>query len=331
MSDLDRVIRHITTVARKSAQQVNPVLMATVLSRNPDGTLNVDDGKGGCARRAAPANVKIGDKIPLGTEPGIGTTTGLVSRYFIIANTGPCPPQDIPTKPLPIANASGEERISSGGILDWANRDAIQGNGLPNNCTTWFGERNTVSFTNVSGVIGGGGDVHSTLKRKVTGACTHQIMYNMGRTWVVFDMSASGAPTSGIVTARLKLSLLASTASLNNKRVVVLLGLLGPSDIPITVSEMDAFDRQRVLGSFPINGHATGVGSYGVVVDLDLAGIEAFPDPFSLCLMTEDDWSGTPPPTPVSVTDNVIYGDTLGFYTHPTQGAPILELDVPEL
>jgi hypothetical protein len=79
-------------IANKTAIKNSPIIEGTVISRNPDGTLNVDDGKGGCLRQAPAANVRVGQRIRLGVEPALGQTTNLSQVSLTIdASTVPCP------------------------------------------------------------------------------------------------------------------------------------------------------------------------------------------------------------------------------------------------
>ena len=67
----------VAAIAKKTAIQQSPLTTGTVIARNPDGTLVVSDGKGGCLRQAPKANVRVGQKIVLGTEPSLGQETDL--------------------------------------------------------------------------------------------------------------------------------------------------------------------------------------------------------------------------------------------------------------
>lgn len=109
-----RVVDHVADVAKKTAVQQNPLVEVTVLSRNPDGSLNVDDGKGGCLRVAPRANVRVGQRIKLGQEPALGQQTSLPEQNFDILVPTPCPddprpiyPVPIPAPPLPVSEFSG--------------------------------------------------------------------------------------------------------------------------------------------------------------------------------------------------------------------------------
>jgi hypothetical protein len=91
-SGAQQLVRSISDVASKTAAKVSPIRTVTVISRNPDGSLNVDDGLGGCQRIAPKANVRIGQKITLGTEPAIGTQTNLpLLTLSIDPSSKPCP------------------------------------------------------------------------------------------------------------------------------------------------------------------------------------------------------------------------------------------------
>lgn len=58
-------------------------IWGTVLSRNPDGTLNLDDGKGGCVLVVPPTNARVGDRVRVAKNaivggvgmPGVATYT----------------------------------------------------------------------------------------------------------------------------------------------------------------------------------------------------------------------------------------------------------------
>lgn len=87
-----KVISQIETLARRTAQQVNPIVEGVVIARNPDGTLIVSDGRGGCLRQAPKANVRIGEKIKVGLEPALGQQTSLPEVDLTLdPSTVPCP------------------------------------------------------------------------------------------------------------------------------------------------------------------------------------------------------------------------------------------------
>lgn len=89
---LRNVTKRIAEVARKTAIQQSPIIEGTVVGRNPDGSLVVDDGRGGCRRVAPKANVRIGERIRLGTEPSLGHQTNLPQVFVTIdPSTTPCP------------------------------------------------------------------------------------------------------------------------------------------------------------------------------------------------------------------------------------------------
>lgn len=91
---LQTIVERVTEIARKTAVNVNPVVQATVLSPNPDGSYNVDDGTGGCARVARLGNqlVQCGQTVMLGLEPQIGTVTNLCQQQVAVPpSTRPCP------------------------------------------------------------------------------------------------------------------------------------------------------------------------------------------------------------------------------------------------
>jgi len=87
-----QLTRRIAEVAKRTAIQNSPIRTGTVVSRNPDGTLNVDDGRGGCLIQAPAANVRVGQKIKIGTEPSLGSQTSLpLVTLSIDPSTVACP------------------------------------------------------------------------------------------------------------------------------------------------------------------------------------------------------------------------------------------------
>ncbi len=98
MSDIKKLVGTIVKVTKKIAVASNNVIYGTVLSRNPDGTLNVDLGNGGCTIVAAAANVRVGDKIVIGTQPQVGTTTSLDPLGVPLPGAPECPM--VPKPPL---------------------------------------------------------------------------------------------------------------------------------------------------------------------------------------------------------------------------------------
>lgn len=90
----DAIAQRVAEIAKKTATAVNPVSLGTVLSVNSDGSINVDDGMGGCARVANVTNqiVQCGQTVVLGLEPQIGTTTNLCQVQFTINSSSKgCP------------------------------------------------------------------------------------------------------------------------------------------------------------------------------------------------------------------------------------------------
>jgi hypothetical protein len=87
-----KIVSSITDIAKKTVVQGRQLIEVTVLSRNPDGTLNVTDGVGGCQRLAPQGNVRVGEKIMLGTEPVFGEKTNQeVVVVTLTDNPKPCP------------------------------------------------------------------------------------------------------------------------------------------------------------------------------------------------------------------------------------------------
>lgn len=335
-TDIRRVITQITGVAKRAAAEANDVRTGTVISRNQDGSLNVDLGDGGCARVAPAANVNLGDKIVLGLEPSIGTTTSLPpSTVPITPPTDLCPidpriPPDVHNSLLPTSLIS--QKVVSAGMQLWSNRDNDQGNGTPSDCTTWFGYKNTAAVTS------GNGSVLANYRQEVVGACPQVVLYTVGRAWIAFDLAGAGVSNVGITGARIRLSLVTGTViSIHDTNILL---VLGSATFPITVGQRNAFDRNRILGSFRIlGGWPVGVNSYGVEIELDLSSFPSepgvittsrrvvIPDPFIVCLMTQFDVSGNTPPQVGTLVDNQDRQDVINFYVTAPNGPPVLELD----
>jgi hypothetical protein len=330
-TDVQRLITQISGVAKQAARDENQVVIGTVISRNRDGSLNVDLGNGGCTRMAPAANVKIGDKVTLGLEPAIGTTTNLpMEGGPLLPPTDLCPtdPRDIPLDKKTSTAASGAQKIASAGFAAWADRDDDQGNGTPSNCSTWFGYKNTAAVTT------GNGGVLANYRREVVGLCPHTVLYTVGRAWLKFDLAANGLRARGVRSGRIRFSVVATPASIHGTSIVI---VPGSAAFPMTVADMDAFNRSYNLGSFLIlGGWATGANSYGLEVELDLVTLLAslggtLPDPFIVCLMTAYDFSGTTPPQVGSLVDNQDRVDSFNFYVGSADGRPVLELDYAQL
>jgi hypothetical protein len=327
-NDIRRLITQVTGLAKRAAEEANGVRTGTVISRNPDGSLNVDLGDGGCARVAPAANVNIGDKIVLGIEPSIGTTTNLPqSNNPINPPTDLCPvdpriPPDTQNQLLPTSLIS--QKIASVGMQLWSDRDADQGNGTPLDCTTWYGSKQSAAVTT------GNASVLANYRQEVVGACPQVVLYTVGRSWIAFDIVGSGVTNAGITGARIRLSLVTGSVSSIHDTDIML--LLGSASFPITVAQRNAFDRTIVLGSFRIlGGWPTGPNSYGVEIELNLAPFIVtggrLPDPFIVCLMTRFDHNGTTPPQVGPLVDNQDRQDVINFYVTAPNGPPVLEID----
>jgi hypothetical protein len=88
------IVDLVADIARKAAKSTSPVVAGTVLGVNADGSVNVDDGSGGCARVAAVSNqvVTCGSTVVLGLEPSVGNTTALCQlQTTITASSKGCP------------------------------------------------------------------------------------------------------------------------------------------------------------------------------------------------------------------------------------------------
>lgn len=90
-----QVVSRIADIASRTASKANPIKTGTVVGRNPDGSLVVSDGRGGCLRQAPKANVRVGQTITLGLEPALGQQTNLpLATFTLQPTTVPCPGDD---------------------------------------------------------------------------------------------------------------------------------------------------------------------------------------------------------------------------------------------
>lgn len=322
-NDVKAVVERIAGVAARAAD-ARALVFGTVLSRNLDGSLNVDDGRGGCVRVAAAANIRVGQKIALGAEPAIGTTTNLAVRYIIIYPLGGCPPdpRDPPIIPKNAVAAAARNMISTRGFAAWSDRDNDQGTGLPSNCSTWFSYKGSAAVTSA-----GSATILAGYRKEVIGICPQTVLYTVDRSFFKFDLSAAGV--SGFASAgRLKLCVAtAGAVSPHGADIVVV-----PADVtfPIDVGQMNGFDRSTELGRAAIlGGYTQGANTYGLTIDLDLSSFEGeIPDPFYLCLMTDFDLDGTTPSQVHALINNEDIQDFLTVHTTALNGPPILELDL---
>lgn len=311
MDKIHEVVQRIGKIATTAAQRAQLVFEATVIGFNPDGTINVDDGLGGCARVAPKANVKIGDRIRVGgNEPAIGTTTDLPQvTHTCQGSTKPCPkddrrfspgpPTDTPLGHLPIDVAAFETLTTK--VVNWSDREVDQGDeavGGAQNCSNFFGYLGTHSGPVSRSPWAG-------YRREVVDVCTPTVIYTCVRVFGRCDLTVNGIPLSGL--SSLKLGFMLSSISdpgQETVRIYVVPATKGP---PLA-RPFPVADRSKPLGSFMVaDATAFGFGTYGIIVDLDfpllyVGGV--LPDPLYLCLMTEHDLNGTVPPLLHALIDN---------------------------
>jgi hypothetical protein len=65
---IKQLTRRVTTLTYTIVGQQRQLIPAIVLSRNPDGSVNMDDGKGGCVLVTPPTNARKGDRVLV--DPG---------------------------------------------------------------------------------------------------------------------------------------------------------------------------------------------------------------------------------------------------------------------
>lgn len=207
------IARRVAEVAKRTAIQQSPIVEGTVIGRNPDGSLVVDTGTGGCARVAPRANVRVGERIRLGTEPALGRQTNLQQISVVISPSSiPCPDDprgecdDIIGSPC----SEPEETVSL--PIDGANQSFQWVSRLnPDFPLATWDDRLEVPVA--SGEIHGTGQGTSIIARRYSGSLVHtypgspwpdELRFQVIRNHNLFD--TSGVPAnSTVVEARLAL------------------------------------------------------------------------------------------------------------------------------
>jgi hypothetical protein len=262
MDQIKKVTKRFRDLAKRQADASQLLVEGVVVSKNPDGSLNVSDGKGGCLRIAPRQNANIGDTIRVGTEPNIGTTTNLPQEVISVDSlTAGCPddprlnPPPTPSPPTPPVNQlsfpssiNGSAHFSSYGgsyAAAWAdraniahcNQDPGAFRGFNNNDGTLFNcERGWLDF-DTTGLVPAGAVLYTATLRCygdfATGFWVGPGTYGVGFS----AASPSGWPvwtnTDGVA------HIYVSTAPD--------LSLVGT---PLAVSHMNDVDFTRPLGSF---------------------------------------------------------------------------------
>jgi hypothetical protein len=315
--------QHIVTVSRKVAKQQSGIFRATVLDRNPDGTLVVDDGQGGCRRVVGAANVRIGDQIIVGTEPTIGTITSLNQQNFNISPSSlPCP--DDGNRPLceevigvPCPPPIDTTEFGNGGSFlnaiadNWENRQFDFGAG-PTHCyhaldgfyhrTGWTGDgggapalgnflASSRAYSNYMSVFA---DCHST------NTANKGFDLECGRGY--FEFPNPVPPWQIAVGATLEFSIYSNVAHYRSDDDIDV--IIVPSHVGFPASGFESSIDFTELGRYRILdtvGH-TGASNYGVSIPLDAvalqaSGILAF-STIRLAMITEYDFDGARPPMP---------------------------------
>jgi hypothetical protein len=231
------VTRRIAEVARKTAVQVNPIVEGTVVSRNPDGSLNVLVPGGGCQRVAPRANVRVGQKIKLGTEPSLGSQTNLpLVTVTLSPSTVPCPgdPRDgcehLIGVPCPEPTSGEFAQAAELYAIEWKTLNPTEA--YPGAWGVWgsrFGASPSQLRINVNK------QVQESVNRRAANYSGHivppfadEVNYVAARVFLTFDTRAIPAG-SHIVSAELQVSIKGNTPnriqSDHSERVRVLPGL----------------------------------------------------------------------------------------------------------
>jgi hypothetical protein len=309
---------HIVTVSRKVATQQSPIVEATVLSRNPDGSLNVDDGRGGCARVIAAANVRVGDKVRVGTEPAIGSITSLPQDNFPVdAITIDCPTDDrplceevigVPCPPPVVSQLTG----TGGGVdnrigADWPNRAADFGLYAFNN---WQlgpdGFYHNVGYTSQNGIYSARSQAASNFGSTTTypphtntANKTYEIELARGFFEFANPIPVGQVAISGFLEFGVDSS--SSYRSDDDCHIVVVPSLAPPFPLDHTFLPDVLFlelGRYRILD---VVGH-TGTAVYSVSIPLDFSDADVQEQlgfsTIRLAILTEYDFAGFLPPMP---------------------------------
>src|SRR5512143_781401 len=88
------ITRRVEEMTYKAVDKKAQFVWGRVLSRNPDGTLNIDDGKGGCILIIPPMNARTGDMVhvALGAMIGGPNMPGLAAYSANVPQTNHLPP-----------------------------------------------------------------------------------------------------------------------------------------------------------------------------------------------------------------------------------------------
>lgn len=297
-NDVKQVVERIVGVAKKAASDA-AVSFGTVLSRNPDGSLNVDPGNGGCVRVIGPKNARVGDRVPLGTEPALGTLTRLDPHLIDVPSAvSGCPidPRDLTGDPPIIVIPAGSETVLY--CQDWADRKTDMG-------------------------LIAGGPANGALALSTAGACNAASKYTVvggfAKDYYQCDRAYFVMPLTG-----LKAGDSLYTASFDAHITVagfapidLHLVLSHAVNAPVQTSDIPLAELVS-LGSARVPATALGVPPYtpfSIPFNSDgLRAIEAaIPSgEIRLAVVTEYDWSGNPPPplSPHSIGLFHFYGAT---------------------
>jgi hypothetical protein len=264
-------VANIAAVARKTAKQLSPILEVTVLSRNPDGSLNVDDGLGGCQRIAAAANVRIGQKIRLGTEPSIGQQTNLPSVTLSISpSTKPCPTDGRPDCEDLIGAPCPEPKVVEAATVATIGHLSYEVPQVPPNPTDWAWSTRgsqTPTIINSGNVIQAGAGLSKLISPHFANICERGF----------FEFDTAGALPDGWEYLSAQITFKADRNSVptgnrqSNQTIYIVES--NAADYPITTADWNSLGSEP-LASFDIvasipSAHG-GVGPY-TDITLDLA------------------------------------------------------------
>lgn len=96
MDQVQQIVQQISEVAKAAARTVITTRTGTVLGRNPDGSVIIDDGSGGCTVLAALGNVpqQCGAQVVLSLDTEITTQNTVCPVAFTIIPSGKPTPTD---------------------------------------------------------------------------------------------------------------------------------------------------------------------------------------------------------------------------------------------
>lgn len=326
-NSIKSVVERVVTVA-KAAGKAYGVSFGTVIGRNPDGSLNVDPGTGGCVRVVGSQNARVGDRVPLGTEPALGTLTQLDPIYLAVdPPVVGCPtdPRDIPPDGPPLLIPGEDmEAMAYQNQSSWESRNEDQG-------VESYGIGGSGAYISKHGVFS-----LTTGTVSVSSVYDHDAGDVFGNRRVFIRVPlASVAPGKLILSAKLQLTIGTIFNSAGKALCVVTVSSAFVEPILTTPPQMSNWalvqnDALHLMGSVQIPNSVVAytVGNTLTVLEIPLNrvaatkyindAVSAGQNYLDMAILMLDDVSNMPPPSPVSphtVGTEKQYGLTINFDT----------------